>query len=116
MTVILLDVADNPVALAVMVAVPPVLRVMEKVPVPETRDAGEGRTAAPSELLIETRDEKPVAMFPLASLAVIEKLNEVPETVEAGIDPNTSTLAAPGVILKEELIAEVRPVELAERV
>ena len=55
-------------------------------------------------------------MFPAASFAVTEILNAVPEIADAGIEPKTSRVAAPGVTLMGAVFVTGVPASVAPRV
>jgi len=82
--------------------------VIAKVPVPETKAAAEGSTAAGSLEVIEVEMVWEVAVFPKASCAVTVKLKLLPEVLEAGTELKTKLDAEAGLT--------VRLAEVTERV
>ena len=81
---------DSEPSLAVRVFEPEVLRVSAKEPTPFVSVAEVGKTAAPSLEAMATVPEYPVAVLPLASLAVTVKLKDEPAVVDAGTEESTS--------------------------
>lgn len=112
-TVIAFEVAEvSPVAVAVIVREPAVLRVMAKVLVPEARVAGAGRTAAASLEVMETEPPKAVAVLLNASFAMTVALKEVPAVADPGTRVNASWVADPALTVSVA-VAEVSPVAAA---
>ena len=101
---------------AVRVREPAVLSVIEKDPTPLVSIADAGRVAFESLEVIATVPEYPVAVFPAVSFAVTEILNAVPEIADAGIEPKTSRVAAPGVMPIGAVFVTGVPVRVAPRV
>jgi hypothetical protein len=115
-TVMEYEVSERGPSDAVRVEVPAVFSLIEKDPVPEVRIVAFGSVAAESLEEIATLPEYPVAVFPAVSFAVTEILNAVPEIADAGMDPKTNRVAAPGVTLMGAVFVTGVPASVAPRV
>jgi hypothetical protein len=101
---------------AVMVRLPTVLRVTWKDLVPLVRVDALGRFAEGSLDVMATVPVYPVAVFPLASLAVTVMVEATPETTLAGTELKASVVAAPGFTVTFALVPTVFPSMVAPMV